>query len=285
MRMLGILLELHQELRVSMEPRFQMELGLLKLVDAERLVAIEEVLGRMGSLGQTAPSSAEPSGISAPKTSPASFRASPSLRPSNASRPSPFEQDLARKRQAPTQVESNQARQEDTGSGDEAVAPPEAVSSEVSGKASSQVVSDLPSREVAWVHEVLRRLEEGSKPVLASLLADHERWEFGESEVRIRLADSGIARVLPDADRRFLDRLVSDVLDRTVRVQFSEDWKGPSSPSSSHAEGRSASRSASKDANKTPESPLEGRVRGDPEVAEFESLFGKRVTDIRPRKD
>jgi len=135
------------------------------------------------------------------------------------------------------------------------------------------------------VHEVLRRLEEGSKPVLASLLADHERWEFGESEVRIRLSDSGIVRVLPDADRKFLDGLVSDVLDRKVRVQFAEDWKGPSSPpaapSASSSEGRDVSRSAAK----ISELPLDGRVRSDPEVAEFESLFGKRVTDIRPRKD
>jgi DNA polymerase III gamma/tau subunit len=287
MRLLGILLELHREIRVSMEPRFQMELGLLKLVDAERLVAIEELLGRMGSLGQAVPLSAETSGISgreavAPKSAPTSLRSSssPSLRPSSASRPSPFEQDLARKRQAQAQPTPIPTNENDPGRGVEVSPedPPHTVSGRVSSRAVSRAVSeDLPSREVAWVHEVLRRLEEGSKPVLASLLADHERWEFGESEVRIRLADSGIARVLPDADRRFLDRLVSDVLDRTVRVQFAEDWKGPSSLPSAPAEGRTA--------NRTSESPLEGRVRGDPEVAEFESLFGKRVTDIRPRKD
>ena len=44
------------------------------------------------------------------------------------------------------------------------------------------------------------------------------RTKIGESEVRIRLADNGIARILPDADRRFLDSLVSEVLDRKVRV-------------------------------------------------------------------
>ena len=281
MRLLGILLELHQELRVSMEPRFQIELGLLKLVDAERLVAIEEVLGRMGSLGQAVPSSAATPGISgrestAPKSSPTSFRSSssPPLRSSAASRPSPFEQDLARKRQAQAQPASIPEKGNDGDSDAGADVPPEIASNVTSSRAVSE---DLPSREVAWVREVLRRLEEGSKPVLASLLADPERWEFGESEVRIRLADNGIARVLPEADRRFLDRLVSEVLDRPVRVQFAEDWKGPSSLASSPAEGRGA--------GKASESSLEGRVRGDPEVAEFESLFGKRVTDIRRRKD
>jgi hypothetical protein len=121
--------------------------------------------------------------------------------------------------------------------------------------------------------------------VLASLLADHEQWEFGESEVRIRLSDSGIVRVLPDDDRKFLDGLVSDVLDRKVRVQFAEGWKGPSSPSAASSASSGVGRSESRSATKISESPLDGRVRSDPEVAEFESLFGKRVTDIRPRKD
>jgi len=294
MRMLGILLELHQELRVSMEPRFQMELGLLKLVDAERLVAIEDVLGRMGALGQAGPASVEPSGISGresagSKSSPSSSRSS-SLRSSSARGPSPFEQDLARKQQGQAQADVP-TKEIDSVKGEEVSprVPPDIVAKRV-------VSEDLPSREVAWVHEVLRRLEEGSKPVLASLLAEPGRWEFGESEVSIRLADSGIARVLPDADRRFLDSLVSDVLGRKVRIQFAEDWKGASSSSalssspssslpslspSSPAEGRGANRSA----GKTSEPTLEGRVREDPEVAEFESLFGKRVTDIRRRKD
>src|SRR5262249_13017493 len=43
-RFLEILLNLHQQMRFTMEPRFYMELGLLKLVEAERLVAIEELL-------------------------------------------------------------------------------------------------------------------------------------------------------------------------------------------------------------------------------------------------
>lgn len=288
MRMLGILLELHQELRVSMEPRFQIELGLLKLVDAERLVAIEEVLGRMGSLGHARTSSAGASAVPGPesaasKSSPASLRSSP-LRSSSPSRPSPFEQDLARKQQ--TQAQPAPIPTIENGSGEGMEGAPHVPSDIASNIASNRaVVEDLPSREVAWVHEVLRHLEEGSKPVLASLLADPERWEFGESEVQIRLADNGIARVLPDADRRFLDGLVSDVLGRTVRVQFSEEWKGPSSPLSSPTEGRGANRIANKGASRTSDSSLEGRVRGDPEVAEFESLFGKRVTDIRPRKD
>ena len=284
MRLLGILLELHQELRVSMEPRFQMELGLLKLVDAERLVAIEEVLARMESHGSAEPLPRKSSGISgqesvSPNPSPISSKSS------SANRPSPFELDLARKRQAA----SAPAKGAQDSTQDDAKNPQDAASRDGAEVSSAAAVSPaavspasvspasvsevLPSREVAWVREVLRRLEEDSKPVLAALLADAQQWEFGESEVRIRLADHGIARVLPEADRRFLDRLVSDVLARTVRVQFAEDRKAAPAP----ATGRSL--------DDAPNASLEGRVRGDPEVLEFESLFGKQVTEIRRRRD
>ena len=261
MRMLGTLLELHQELRVSVEPRFQMELGLLKLVDAERLVAIEDLLARMESRGPGGPSSGE-----IPRTVGREPAVRKSPRPSSPRTPalqgpSPFEQDLARKQQAqappPASLPKNRADSKSA-----VVEPPHGSISE-----------ELPSREVAWVQDVLRRLEEGSKPMLASLLADHERWEFGESEVLVRLPDNGIAGALPDADRRFLDRLVSAVVGRSMHVQFEAEWKA-SNPSA--AASAAAHDSASS---------LEGRVRGDPEILEFESLFEKRVTDIRRRKD
>ncbi len=275
LRAVGILLALHQELRVSMEPRFQMELGLLKLVDAERLVAIEDLLVRLESSG-SALSSTGAAGGTAARVSPPPSPSLTSTRSASsaASHPSPFEQDVARKRQAQTspRAEGAEGRVENNASrGAAEVSGPGAPSPAVS----PLVSEDLPSRESAWVREALRRLEEGSKPVLAALLTEAEQWEFGESEVRIRLADNGIARVLPDADRKFLDQLISDVLDRPVRVQFAEEWKGSSPPPA-------AVRKIAPDAA---DSSLEGRVRGDPEVAEFESLFGKQVTDIRRRRE
>jgi len=260
MRLLGTLLELHQELRASVEPRFQLELGLLKLVDAERLVAIEDLLARMESRGRGGGASGEaPQTIgresAAGKSSPPPSSRAPALKG-----PSPFEQDLARKQQAQAPPASQPMQHADSHS---AVAEPP----------HGSVSKDLPSREAAWMQDVLRRLKEGSKPMLASLLADHERWEFGESEVLVRLPDNGIASLLPDADRQFLNGLVSEVVGRPVRVQFGEDWKA-SKPSAAESK-----------ADRDSESSLEDRVRGDPEILEFESLFGKRVTDIRRRKD
>jgi DNA polymerase-3 subunit gamma/tau len=294
MRTLGILLQLHQELRTSMEPRFQMELGLLKLVDAERLVAIEELLARLesGSVPATAAKSATPKPPAAAPPKPGGSGAAP--------RPSPFEQDLARKRQSqsPSDPSSHPggiggsrmttANEESPGAVsmpatvalEESTEPGETAGGEVATTppaASAAIASDMPSRETVWVHEVLRRLEESSKPMLASLVSEVERWEFGEAEVRVRLAENGIARALPDADRQLLDRLVAEVVGRKVRVQFAGDWQASPGGSRTLAAGKGRMKTS----GPAPDPAVESRVRSDPEVREFETLFGTQVTGIR----
>ncbi|MBF8305711.1 MAG: polymerase tau subunit, partial [Acidobacteria bacterium] len=290
MRTLGILLQLHQDLRTSMEPRFQMELGLLKLVDAERLVAIEDLLARLESGG--AP-------VAAAKGTAPKPPAAPSSGPGPAPRPSPFEQDLARKRQGQSppdpvsRVGGSGAGRMTTAGGESGEAVPSAASvaldedmdaGEMAGEeiapppaASVAIPSIVPSREAVWVQEVLRRLEESSKPMLASLVSEVERWEFGETEVRIRLAENGIARALPDADRQLLDRLVTEVMGRRVRVQFAGDWRVAPDGSRPQAAGKGRMKTA----GPAPDPAIESRVRGDPEVREFETLFGTQVTGIR----
>jgi len=278
MRMLGILLQLHQELRASLEPRFQMELGLLKLVDAERLVAIEELLARLES-GGVAASPGKGSAPTPPSAVPPGSGPAP--------RPSPFEQDLARKRQGqspPKRTTTSSGESGDAVTLEASVAPGESVEAgEMAGEeiapaplaSSIALAAEVPSREAAWVQEVLRRLEERAKPLLASLVSAIERWEFGESEVRIRLAENGIAHALPDADRQLLDRLVTEVVGRKVRVQLGGDWKASPRGPRAGPPGRIPGAGAPPDAS------LEGRVRDDAEVREFETVFGKPVTGIR----
>jgi DNA polymerase-3 subunit gamma/tau len=291
MRTLGILLQLHQDLRTSMEPRFQMELGLLKLVDAERLVAIEELLARLESGGAPVPAAK----ATAPKP-PAALSSGPGPAP----RPSPFEQDLARKRHGQSSPDPSslpggvREGRMTTASGeshdavpsktllasDESMEAGEMAGEEIAPPTPSSSVmipSNVPSREAVWVHEVLRRLEESSKPMLASLVSEVERWEFGETEVRIRLAENGIARALPDADRQLLDRLVTEVIGRRVRVQFAGDWRVAPDGSRPQAAGKGKVKTA----GPAPDPAVESRVRGDPEVREFETLFGTQVTGIR----
>ena len=80
-RYLQIALDLFSDLQASLQPRFHLEIGLLKLVQAGKLVAIEEALA---SLGQAAPAPAKP----APPPAPA---------PTAPRKPSPFELDRAKK--------------------------------------------------------------------------------------------------------------------------------------------------------------------------------------------
>jgi DNA polymerase III subunit gamma/tau len=90
-RYLQLSLDLFKDLQVSMQPRFHLEIGLLKLVQAGRLTSIEEALaalprdretGRRGD-GETKPDAAT--------------KTTPSPQPPTPARPSPFELDRAKK--------------------------------------------------------------------------------------------------------------------------------------------------------------------------------------------
>jgi DNA polymerase-3 subunit gamma/tau len=87
-RYLQLTLESFQELQYSLQPRFHLEIGLLRLVHAGRMTSIEEAISQLG----TAPA--------APAKPAASPKAAPA--PANPVRtgPSPFERDAERKASA-----------------------------------------------------------------------------------------------------------------------------------------------------------------------------------------
>ncbi len=258
MRFLDILLALHQQMRYTMEPRFYMELGLLKLVEAERLVAIEELLAQSES-GDSSRTSAErnPAGPlpAARVTGSTNPPATAAARPAGLS---PFERDTLRK------------RQNLPGSNADAAAPPAAQD--------ETTREDLPSREETWSQEIVRRLEARSKHGLVSLLAG-ARWEFGEQEVRLRPASAGIAAILTDADRQTLEGVIAEVAGAKLRVTLADNTSRAVQPLRSGVAARGAAKPAP-----APDAAAEAQVRQDPEVREFEQLFGKPVTGIRKRK-
>jgi len=90
-RFLAIMLRTHGELGYRQEQRFHLELGLLKLVHAQRLLPLEELLSgaRMES-GASAPATAKPP-VRPLESAPAPRKAAPPAGPS------PFEADRARK--------------------------------------------------------------------------------------------------------------------------------------------------------------------------------------------
>jgi DNA polymerase-3 subunit gamma/tau len=89
-RYLQLSLDVFKDLQFSLQPRFHLEIGLVKLVQAGRLLPIEQALAELGGAGQQAP----------PPTAPPAPAAS---NPARRSGPSPFEQDKARRAGAPRQ--------------------------------------------------------------------------------------------------------------------------------------------------------------------------------------
>ena len=90
-RYLQFSLDLFRDLQYSMQPRFHLEIGLLKMIQAGKLVPIEEALANLGSESRSAAPAAGPAApmrapVAAPPVRPASFSAAPSASPSFAPR-------------------------------------------------------------------------------------------------------------------------------------------------------------------------------------------------------
>ncbi|HEV2021033.1 MAG TPA: DNA polymerase III subunit gamma/tau [Terriglobales bacterium] len=94
-RFLQIMLRTHGELGYRQEQRFHLELGLLKLVHAQRLLPLEELLSG------ARPESSAPAAAKSPVVRPPPENAPAPHKTESPSRPSPFEADRARKSGVP----------------------------------------------------------------------------------------------------------------------------------------------------------------------------------------
>jgi DNA polymerase-3 subunit gamma/tau len=97
-RFLQIMLRTFDELGYRQEQRFHLELGVLKLVHAQRILPLEQILSQVGSETQKSPetqriASARPTPVSASSTAAPALSAAPKQQSSV----SPFEADRARK--------------------------------------------------------------------------------------------------------------------------------------------------------------------------------------------
>ena len=97
-RFLQIMLRTFDELGYRQEQRFHLELGVLKLVHAQRILPLEQILSQVGAESQKTPelqrtAATRPASVSASSTAAPGFSAAP--RQQNPV--SPFEADRARK--------------------------------------------------------------------------------------------------------------------------------------------------------------------------------------------
>jgi len=107
-RHLQIMLRTHGELGYRQEQRFLLELGVLKMVHAQRLLPLEQLLSEAGAARQASGSSPQPhSTPSAASRKPAFAGDAPRTAASSSSNPSPFSADSARKGLGKPQLSSD----------------------------------------------------------------------------------------------------------------------------------------------------------------------------------
>ncbi len=182
LRFFNTLMRTEQELRWSPQPRLHLELGLLKLVQAERLVPLEEALTALAGGAQGPTDTAGSQGVSRSSTPPAAATPSLTPRPVTPVKPAP----AAR----PTPVPE----------------PPQPASG-----------SELDADTMTRIHDAVY---EQSK-FLGSFVDHVVRWtrESGTLTLWFTSESRGLLDMLDRKQQANIERIISEVLGEPVKVQ------------------------------------------------------------------
>jgi DNA polymerase-3 subunit gamma/tau len=201
-RFLQILLRTHSELGYKQEQRFHLELGLLKMVHAQRLLPIEQLLS-----GAEIPAGPRPAGAGSVRTSSAEPQRAQSAAPRPVS--SPFSADLARK--STPRSEASAAPQSQTSAA--AVAP----------------ALDVAVNEAGVHEQIITAAETAGYNDLANMLRNGE-WTQNGPEIVVQVADAPV--LVQMAFRKEAEQVVnsaaSAALGRQTRVKVIPAGKGDS---------------------------------------------------------
>jgi DNA polymerase-3 subunit gamma/tau len=248
-RFLQILLRTHGELFYKREQRFHLELGVLKMVHAQRLLPLEQILSeeplRAASPGPGPAAPARERALVTP-TAPPSAPALPATAP-RAVRPSPFEADKARKSSTPKA---------------EAALTATMTATAVAVEDNTDENPPEPDLRAAVVAE----LEAGNQRMLASLL-DGGEWTVQAGEVVVRV--SGSAKVVdlalrPEA-RRAADAAATRAAGRPLKLRVETVNGAPPAASSLPAANGPSSRA---------------RASDDPIVRRMQQKFGAEIRSV-----
>ncbi|HVO64084.1 MAG TPA: DNA polymerase III subunit gamma/tau [Terriglobales bacterium] len=271
-RHLQIMLRTHAELGYRQEQRFHLELGLLKMAHAQRLLPLEQLLS------EAAVSFSAPKAV-APPLSRVSSRTPEARRPGYVS---PFAADTARKGNpelssdtstisGPRLVPTPSAAPVVMGSAAPAAATAPAQSADTAAQpvAASQPLS---SSDISAIRDsVLNALADASQRMLLSMLELGE-WKLEGSELVIKVAASGavIDMSLGAEAKRVIIAALSGALGRPAKLKVLPG--GTPQPASSSPGANSGSR---------------GRAEQDPIVRRMKEKFGaeiRTVIDYRDRR-
>jgi DNA polymerase-3 subunit gamma/tau len=253
-RYLQLSLDLFRDLQSSLQPRFHLEIGLVRLVQAGRLLPIEQALAEV--TGGAGPRPAQPPPVrAAPPPVRSALPAAPP--PPQRTGPSPFELDRAKK-------SMNR--------------PPEPQSSGANALAAEP--APQPALQHVAVGDVRASLH-------ACLIArGHQHLADAVENARIAVTGSDLQIVAPKSyalyfsDRNFTEA-VQEVFGRPLRVKISAGEAAVPLPTAS---GQSAA-APSPTATSNGDDETTGRALANPEVQRFREVFGGEVRKVRNLKE
>jgi DNA polymerase III subunit gamma/tau len=275
-RHLQIMLRTHGELGYKQEQRFHLELGLLKMAHAQRLLPIEQLLTEVaGAAGTTGPRPASrPSVISDARAS--------SAAPARGNFVSPFAADSARKSSSKSELsaESGPTAGPRNVANMGAPAPvimgsavPEHEDRPGSAVALQESAPEVTAPSVDRVRDaVLNALGEAGQPMLVSMLEIGE-WAVEGSDVVVRLAVSAaVIDMSVSADsKRLAIAAASGVMGRPVKLKV---LPGGTAQAAAPARPASASNGSGR-----------GRAEQDPIVRRMQEKFGAEIRTIIDQRD
>jgi DNA polymerase III subunit gamma/tau len=281
-RFLQIMLRTHSELGWKQEQRFHLELGLLKLVHAQRLLPVEELLSQAG--GQSARTAPAPARPAEPKTSAARSETAAPQRPGS----SPFQADRARKSGDAPESPNPFRREMSDGTSALSLAPsgPQPMGlAAVRAVATAEPVPEAriePSQPAAATPElnldavrsrVLGELEAGSQGATASFLEDGQ-WSLEGNELVIKVAQSAamIDMVMGADARRVVNTAANAASGRTLKIKVV--------PGAAANGGNGAAKAP----RTAPTGSARARAADDPVVRRMQEKFGAEIRTVIDQK-
>jgi DNA polymerase-3 subunit gamma/tau len=208
------MLRAHSDVSYKAEQRFHLELGLLKMVHAQRLLPIEEVL--TGAATQTARDFSVVSSAASRTVS----ASSKSISTQPGGTVSPFERDRSRK-SASSSVVPEAASSFESPSG-RASGP-----LVISGHATAPALAVASAPEIDLREAVLRALEQSNQRVLAATLEGEGEWLFEGDELSIKVARpaSFLEMAMSAEARRIATFAASGAAGRSVKIRLESSDK------------------------------------------------------------
>jgi len=306
-RFLNIMLRTHGELGYRQEQRLHLELGILKMVHAQRLLPLEEVLS------QTAGSGSGTAGRTTPLPQSAQSAAKPlpreADRPAAAARPSPFAADTARKGTVPHQeiatppstlrpFSSSYTSAVIMGSAapagaatslaeysPEPIAVPDTsqqapdINSEPAAELAKLAVEPAPTSSVDTDQlrgAIIGRLEDAGQRMLATML-DGGEWTLAGNELIIKVSASAavIDMAMSAEPKRLATAAASEAAGRPLKVRVVTGGAAHTPRASNAAAGAST----------RPNGTGRSRALQDPVVRRMQEKFGAEVRTIIDHRD